>query len=73
MPVDSLGLYTRTADGTIGSGDERSRTRPCFMPIGVVFLVFLALMMSQTMLQSTLEEKQQRIAEVLLGSVRPHD
>ena len=37
----------------------------------MVFLVFLALMMSQTMLQSTLEEKQQRIAEVLLGSVRP--
>src|SRR6185436_12485648 len=29
--------------------------------------------MSQTMLQSTLEEKQQRIAEVLLGSARPFE
>ena len=73
VAVDSLGLYTQAADGTIGSGDERSRDAAMFMPIGVVFLVFLALMMSQTMLQSTLEEKQQRIAEVLLGSVRPHE
>jgi ABC-2 type transport system permease protein len=73
VPVESLGLYTRSADGTIGSGDERSREAALFVPIGVVFLVFLALMMSQTMLQSTLEEKQQRIAEVLLGSVRPHE
>jgi ABC-2 type transport system permease protein len=71
VPVDALGLYTRNADGTIGSGDERSRNAAMFVPIGAVFLAFLAVMMSQTMLHSTLEEKQQRIAEVLLGSVRP--
>jgi ABC-2 type transport system permease protein len=74
-PVDvgSMGLHTRNRDGTVGSGDERSHEAGFFVPIGVVFLAFLALMMSQTMLQSTLEEKQQRIAEVLLGSVRPHE
>jgi ABC-2 type transport system permease protein len=71
VSIEPLGLYVRAADGSIRSGDERSRDAAMFVPIGVVFLVFLALMMSQTMLQSTLEEKQQRIAEVLLGSVRP--
>ena len=73
VSVEALGLYTRSSDGKIGSGDERSRNAAMFVPIGVIFLVFLALMMSQTMLQSTLEEKQQRIAEVLLGSVRPSE
>jgi ABC-2 type transport system permease protein len=73
VPVAALGLYTQGDDGAVRSGDERSREAAMWVPIGVVFLVFLALMMSQTMLQSTLEEKQQRIAEVLLGSVRPYE
>ena len=73
VPTDALGLYTRASGGTIRSGDERSREAAMFVPIGVMFLTFLAVMMSQTMLQSTLEEKQQRIAEVLLGSVSPYE
>jgi ABC-2 type transport system permease protein len=71
VELDTLGLFTKAPDGTITSGDERSRNASFFFPVVVVMLVFLAIMMSQTMLQNTLEEKQQRIAEVLLGSARP--
>jgi ABC-2 type transport system permease protein len=73
VEVGSLGLYTRGKNGAVASGDERRQDAAFFVPIGVMFLAFLSLIMSQTMLQSTLEEKQQRIAEVLLGSVRPHE
>lgn len=69
--VDALGLYTRGSDGRIVAGDERGRVASLFFPLAVVLLSFMAVMMSQTMLQNTLEEKQQRIAEVLLGSVKP--
>jgi ABC-2 type transport system permease protein len=67
------GLYQRNERGQITSGDRRSRDAAFILPVAVMLLMFLALMMSQTMLQSTLEEKQQRIAEVLLGSARPFE
>jgi ABC-2 type transport system permease protein len=71
--VESLGLFTRGEGGAVKSGDERSRTTAFLLPFGVMMLMFMTLLASQTMLHSTLEEKQQRIAEVLLGSARPFD
>jgi ABC-2 type transport system permease protein len=69
--VQALGLYSRAANGAIKKADEGSRRTALFLPLGVIFLMFIVLMMAQTMLHGTLEEKQQRIAEVLLGSIRP--
>ena len=68
-----VGLFARDKGGQVASGDRSSRMAASLLPIAVMMVMFLALMMSQTMLHSTLEEKQQRIAEVLLGSARPFE
>jgi ABC-2 type transport system permease protein len=73
VDVDTLGLYSRTSAGAIKSGDQGSRVAAFFLPIAIMMLMFLSLMLSQTMMTSTLEEKQQKIAEVLLGSARPFE
>jgi ABC-2 type transport system permease protein len=70
--VSSRSLYRLDASGKITTANEGSRVVASVVPPALVLLIFMALMMSQTLLQSTLEEKQQRIAEVLLGSVQPH-
>jgi ABC-2 type transport system permease protein len=73
LRVESLGLYVRDKKGEVSSGDRSSRDAAAVLPVAVMMLMFLAILMSQTMLHGTLEEKQQRIAEVLLGSVRPFE
>jgi ABC-2 type transport system permease protein len=71
--IEPLGLYARDKSGQVTSGDSSSRLAASVLPVAVMMVMFLAIMMSQTMLHSTLEEKQQRIAEVLLGSARPFE
>jgi ABC-2 type transport system permease protein len=71
--VEDLGLYARTKAGEIRKADEAGRRAAMMVPIAVMMLMFMAIMMSQTMMQNTLEEKQQRIAEVLLGSATPFE
>jgi ABC-2 type transport system permease protein len=73
LRVEPLGLYSQGKNGQLTRGDRASGVAAAVLPIGVVMVMFLAIMMSQTMLHSTLEEKQQRIAEVLLGSARPFE
>lgn len=73
VEVDAMGLYSRTPAGQIKSGDRSSRVTAFVLPIAIMMLMFLSLMVSQTMMHSTLEEKQQKIAEVLLGSARPFE
>src|SRR5439155_12448769 len=44
------------------------------MPIGLILLMFMLIMVGATpLMQGVVEEKMQRIAEVLLGSVRPFE
>jgi ABC-2 type transport system permease protein len=69
--IEGMTLYERGADGQVKPAEVVDRSLAIFVPLGVMGLMFMALMMAQYMLQSTLEEKQQRIAEVLLGSVNP--
>ena len=64
-----MSLYKRSKDGRIDKGEATERELKIFVPMGVMMIMFMAIMLSQYMLQSTIEEKQQRIAEVLLGSV----
>lgn len=67
--LEGMSLYKRAKDGSIDKGEVTEREVKIFVPMGVMMIMFMAIMLSQYMLQSTIEEKQQRIAEVLLGSV----
>jgi ABC-2 type transport system permease protein len=69
MRLEGMSLYKRAKDGHIDKGEVSERELKIFVPMGVMMIMFMAVMLSQYMLQSTIEEKQQRIAEVLLGSV----
>jgi ABC-2 type transport system permease protein len=71
MRTEGMTLYERSPDGSIRVAQKTDRALAIFIPMGVMMLMFMAIMTSQYMLQSTLEEKQQRIAEVLLGSLSP--
>ncbi len=71
VTIKGMNLYERTPDGKVKDAEVSAKGFQIFVPLGVMGLMMLAIMMSQYMLQGTLEEKQQRIAEVLLGSVNP--
>lgn len=55
------------------SGDKKSRGQAQqFIPMGFLFLMFMAIMVSsQSLLTSTIEEKSSRVMEVLLSAVSP--
>ena len=72
IDVKNQGLYMRSATGEIAPAQGDTRTVAFLLPLGIVILMFMSLMVvTQPMLTSVLEEKQQRIAEVLLGSASP--
>jgi ABC-2 type transport system permease protein len=72
IEVEGKGLLQRTSSGDIRPADKTDRGLAIFIPLIIMLLMFMAVMISaQGLLQSALEEKQQRIAEVLLGSVSP--
>lgn len=71
VQVRSLSLISRDAAGIVKVANESNRMVSIFAPMAVMMLMFMSMMMSQTLLSSALEEKQQRIAEVLLGSISP--
>lgn len=72
VPVVGMGLAARSSDGTVNSKVENDPLTAIFLPMGVMMLMFMVIFMSsQPMLESVLEEKSQRIAEVLLGSANP--
>lgn len=73
MPIEALGLATR--DAATGEVKEAIKSNPMlaiFVPMGVMMMMFMLVMMGAApLVNSVLEEKMQRIAEVLLGSVTP--
>ena len=72
VSVAGMGLVERSADGSIKSKEEDDPMSAIFLPMGVMMLMFMVIFMAaQPMLESVLEEKSQRIAEVLLGSANP--
>ena len=73
--VDGLGLVTMDeATGDIQDARHASEIEAIIVPIIIMMLMFLMIMMSVPgMLHSVMEEKTQRIAEVLLGSVKPFE
>jgi ABC-2 type transport system permease protein len=68
-PVVAAGLYSRSESGEIISEEKPDELTSLFLPMGIMMLMFMIVMMSANpMLESVLEEKSQRISEVLLGS-----
>ncbi|MCH2181713.1 MAG: ABC transporter permease [Mariniblastus sp.] len=72
VPIIGQGLMTRNQQGEIETAAEKEILEAVFLPLGIMMLMFMVIFMaSQPMLESVLEEKSQRIAEVLLGSASP--
>ncbi len=74
VTIEKLGLFSRTESGEIQQAEEVDEGRVFIAAIGLIMLLWMSLVVTVTpMLNSVLEEKMQRIAEVLLGSVPPFD
>lgn len=74
VEVESMGLFTRAADGRIKQAERTNFGLAFGVPFGLVMMMFMGVMMTaQPMLFGILEEKMQRISEVLLGSLRPSE
>ena len=73
--VEGLGLVSvDQASGDIQDAERASEIDAIIVPIIVMMLMFMMVMMSvPAMLHSVMEEKTQRIAEVLLGSIQPFE
>ncbi len=72
VPVIGMGLTAESSEGKFETKEENDPLKAIFLPMGVMMLMFMVIFMaSQPMLESVLEEKSQRIAEVLLGSANP--
>lgn len=72
VSIANLGLVSVDAAGKIASAEETNKVANFFMPMGLMMLMFMVVMIGASpLIQSVLEEKMQRIAEVLLGSIPP--
>lgn len=70
--VQDLLLVSRDESGQITKAEASNKGVNIGVPIGMMFLMFMVVMVGASpLVQSVLEEKMQRIAEVLLGSVPP--
>lgn len=71
--IANLGLVSRDeATGTIKPAQEANRVANFFVPLGMMMLMFMMVMVGATpLMQGVLEEKTNRIAEVLIASVSP--
>jgi ABC-2 type transport system permease protein len=71
--VESMSLVTRDPQsGTITKSERRGEAEAVLLPMVTQIMVFMLVMMGATpLLQTIMEEKTQRIAEVMLASVTP--
>lgn len=75
IDVEAMGLVTVDEEtGEIQEAKRTSEAEAILVPVALFFLMFMLVMMgAMPLLQSTMEEKTQRIAEVLLGSMTPFE
>ncbi len=74
MPVrfETLEPFERSASGELREPERQDRETALFVPMGAMMLMVISIFMTaQGLVQSVVEEKQLRIAEVLMGSVNP--
>ncbi len=75
LQVEPMGLVSvDDQTGEIREARRTSELEALLVPAVLFFLMFMLVMMgAMPLLQSTMEEKTQRIAEVLLGFLKPHE
>ena len=72
VAVDGMGLFAKSAGGQPKPPKPTNEALTIFLPLGIMMLMFMVIMLAaQPMLETVMEERSQRIAEVLLGSVSP--
>lgn len=66
------GLARKTSSGEIQKAKKNNRIKNILVPLGALMLMFMSIMTSAPMLLNTvLEEKMNKVAEVLISSVSP--
>ncbi|MFA6108803.1 MAG: ABC transporter permease [Candidatus Latescibacterota bacterium] len=75
VPVEGMGLASMDREtGKVADGERSSEAAAVGVPMAMMFFMFMMLMMGAApLMNSVMEEKTQRIAEVILGSVRPFE
>src|SRR5687768_820165 len=72
--VEELGLVERDDNGQVQSAQQVDNVQAQGVPFAFLMLMFITLMSSAPqLLNSVIEEKMSRIAEVLIGSVSPFE
>ena len=72
VPVENLSLVSRDSAGKATEAKKTNEAASLLIPFGMLMLMLMVVMVgAQPLVQSVLEEKMQRIAEVLLGSIPP--
>lgn len=72
VPVQRLGLAEQKASGEVVQAKRENRFATMLVPLGGMFLLYMVVMTSApALLNTVLEEKMQKISEVLLSSVSP--
>lgn len=73
-PVEKLGLAKAATTGEVIKAEKENKVATFAIPFGSMFLLFMLVLTSAPALLSTvLEEKIQKIAEILLASVSPFE
>ncbi len=68
--IEPAAPYRKAEDGKIDSKESPHVLTTFFLPFGIMMLMFMVIFLAaQPMLESAMEEKSDRIAELLLGSV----
>jgi ABC-2 type transport system permease protein len=74
VSLQTKGLSTKNAAGQIEEAQDEQPIASFGVPFGFIMLMFMLTLLGATpLMQGVVEEKMQRIAEVLLGSVRPFE
>ena len=74
VSVRRLGLVKVEEDGKVQEAKRENKLETFGVPAGTMFLLFMMVMMSApALLNSVLEEKMQKISEVLISSVTPFE
>ena len=72
VPIEAFGLVSKNDAGQIGAAEKTNEAVSVGVPIVLMMLMLMVVMVGASpLVQSVLEEKMQRIAEVLLGSIPP--
>jgi len=73
--IEGMGLVSQDAEtGEVSDAQQSSEAEAIFVPMIMLFLMFIMIMMgAMPLLYSVMEEKGQCITEVLLGSLKPFE